>query len=164
MPELHKRGPYRSRTGTICAANCRRSCGPYHAGTNRRFRPTRRRFGFETTLSGRSYLNVIVASESDTTKLTVFFLWAATIEVTSSRIRERVLQGGHNIPEVDQYRRFGRSLENFLNHYRLLADAWTLFNNSGLEPFPIAEQAQGEIRIIETETYQLLMEQYGQLG
>ena len=75
-----------------------------------------------------------------------------------------MLQGGHNIPEVDQYRRFGRSLENFLNHYRLLADAWTLFNNSGLEPFPIAEQAQGEIRIIETETYQLLMEQYGQLG
>jgi len=37
-------------------------------------------------------------------------------------------------------------------------------NNSGLEPVPIAEQLQGEIRIIEVETYRLLMEQYGQLG
>ena len=97
-------------------------------------------------------------------KITIFFLWAATIEVTSSRIRERVLQGGHNIPEVDQNRRFPRSLGNFLNHYRPLADAWTLFNNSGLEPVPIAEQLQGEIRIIEVETYRLLMGQYGQLG
>jgi len=83
-------------------------------------------FGFETTLSGRSYLNVIRDLRKRHYKITIFFLWAATIEVTSSRIRERVLQGGHKIPEVDQNHRFPRSLRNFLNHYRPLADAWTL--------------------------------------
>jgi len=120
-------------------------------------------FGFETTLSGRSYLNLIGDLKTRQYKITIYFLWAPTVEVTGSRIKQRVLKGGHDIPEVDQNRRFARSLENFLNHYRPLADAWTLFNNSGLEPVPIAEQVQGEIRIIETDTYKLLMEQYGQL-
>src|SRR5215471_20243922 len=120
-------------------------------------------FGFETTLSGRSYLSLIGDLKTRQYKITIYFLWAPTVEVTGSRIKQRVLKGGHDIPEVDQNRRFARSLENFLNHYRPLADAWTLFNNSGLEPVPIAEQVQGEIRIIETDTYKLLMEQYGQL-
>jgi len=120
-------------------------------------------FGFETTLSGRSYLNLIRGLKKRQYKVTIYFLSAPTVEITRSRVKQRVLKGGHDISEVDQNRRFTRSLENFLNHYRLLADAWTLFNNSGLEPFPIAEQVQGEIRIIETETYRFLMRQYGQL-
>ena len=119
-------------------------------------------FGFETTLAGRSYLNLIRDLRSRHYRITIFFLWAPTVEVTISRVRGRVLQGGHNIPEIDQNRRFARSLRNFLIYYRPLADAWTLFNNSGLEPAPVAEQQHGEIRIIEPETYRLVMEQYGQ--
>lgn len=120
-------------------------------------------FGFETTLSGRSYLNVLRDLKRQHYNITIFFLWVPTAEVTRSRIKQRVLRGGHNVPEIDQNRRFPRSMANFLNHYRQLADAWTLFNNSGLEPVPIAEQVQGQIRIIEIQSYSLLTEQYGQL-
>lgn len=119
-------------------------------------------FGFETTLSGRSYLNLIRDLRRRHYKATIFFLWAPTVEVTGSRVKERVLRGGHNIPEVDQNRRFARSLRNFLTDYRREVDAWILFDNSGLEPTPIAEQEQDEIRIIDPDTYKLLTEQYGQ--
>lgn len=119
-------------------------------------------FGFETTLSGRSYLNVIRDLKKRGYKVTIFFLWAPTVEITGSRVKQRVLQGGHDIPEIDQNRRFSRSLKNFFVDYRQAADAWILFNNSGLEPVPIAMEEGGEIRIIDVETYRALREQYGQ--
>lgn len=119
-------------------------------------------FGFETTLSGRSYLKLIKDLKSQGYKITIYFLWAPTVEVTGLRVKERVLKGGHDIPEADQKRRFARTLRNFLIDYRQLADVWILFDNSGLEPVPIAEQQRGETRIIRPEIYQFLMEQYGQ--
>lgn len=119
-------------------------------------------FGFETTLSGRSYRNVIRDLKKRGYKVTIFFLWAPTVEITGSRVKQRVLQGGHDIPEIDQNRRFSRSLKNFFVDYRQAADAWILFNNSGLEPVPIAMEEGGEIRIIDVETYRALREQYGQ--
>ncbi len=69
--------------------------------------------------------------------------------------------GGHNVPEDDVRRRFSRSIKNFLNHYRLLADSWILFDNTNNSPLIIASQKQGEIRIIEESTYDLLMRNYG---
>lgn len=119
-------------------------------------------FGLETTLSGRSYLNLIRDLKKRGYTVTIFFLWARTVEITRSRVKQRVLQGGHDIPEIDQNRRFSRSLKNFLVDYRRAADAWILFNNSGLEPVPIAMEERGEIRIIDVETYTALREQYGQ--
>lgn len=118
-------------------------------------------FGFETTLSGRSYLNLLHDLRQQQCKITIFYLWAPTVEVTGSRVKQRVVKGGHNVPEVDQIRRFGRSLKNFLVYYRHCVDAWTLFDNSGVKPIAIAEQKQGEIRIMKSDIYKLLMEQYG---
>jgi predicted ABC-type ATPase len=119
-------------------------------------------FAFETTLSGRSYLKLIRDLKTQGYKVTIYFLWAPTLEVTGLRVKERVLKGGHDIPEADQNRRFARTLRIFLISYRELADAWILFDNSSFEPVPIAERQQGETRIIKPEIYQLLMEQYGQ--
>jgi predicted ABC-type ATPase len=93
-------------------------------------------------------------------KITIFFLWAPTVEITGWRVKERVLKGGHNIPEADQLRRFARSGVNFLHHYRPLADIWILFDNSGPEPVPIASGEYGETRIINAETYRILVKQY----
>jgi predicted ABC-type ATPase len=119
-------------------------------------------FGFETTLSGRSYLKLIKDLKSQGYELTIYFLWAPTLEVTGLRVKERVLKGGHDISEADQNRRFVRTLRNFLIDYRQLADEWILFDNSGFEPVPIAQQKQGQTRIIGPEIYELLMKQYGQ--
>jgi predicted ABC-type ATPase len=53
----------------------------------------------------------------------VFFLWVRSVEVAVSRVKDRVLSGGHGIPEVIIRRRFGRSIRNLLAEYRALADS-----------------------------------------
>jgi predicted ABC-type ATPase len=52
-----------------------------------------------------------------------FFLWLSSVDLALSRIRGRVSEGGHDVPEVDVRRRFDRSIKNFLVLYRALADS-----------------------------------------
>jgi predicted ABC-type ATPase len=118
-------------------------------------------FGLETTLSGRSYLGLIRRLKSRGYKIHIYFIWVPTDDVTLSRVRDRVLKGGHDVPEVDVRRRFSRSIENFLNHYRPLADSWIIFDNSEPPPSIIAAQKQGELRIIEADIYNFLVKNYG---
>lgn len=63
-------------------------------------------------------------------------------------MRERVLRGGHDVPEEVVRRRFDRSMENFLGHYRQRADAWVLFDNSGKSPETVALAKGEDVRII----------------
>jgi predicted ABC-type ATPase len=50
------------------------------------------------------------------------------------RIAARVKQGGHNVSRADVLRRFSRSWVNFEKFYKLLADAWSVYDNSGRNP------------------------------
>ena len=43
-------------------------------------------------------------------------------------------QGGHDVPKADVIRRFGRGWTNFESVYRPLADAWAVYDNSGVSP------------------------------
>jgi predicted ABC-type ATPase len=67
-----------------------------------------------------------------------FFLWVPTADLALTRVRARVLRGGHDVPEAVVRRRFGRSIRNFLLHYRLVSDSWMLFDNPGAVPAVIA--------------------------
>lgn len=84
------------------------------------------------------------------------YLWLPNVELALSRIKERVLQGGHNVPEADVRRRFERSTANFLRHYRSLAQSWILFDAYEAPPNMIALQKEGHLRIIDPERYEFL--------
>jgi len=118
-------------------------------------------FGFETTLSGRSYLGLIRELKNRGYCISIFFLWVPTVNLALSRVRDRVLKGGHDVPEKDVRRRFDRSIRNFLVDYRCLVDSWTLFDNSSVPPLCIAFEKQGELRIMETDAYDALVTRYG---
>jgi predicted ABC-type ATPase len=77
-------------------------------------------FGFETTLSGRSYLGLIRRLKKRGYKVHFFFLMVPTVDLALTRVRGRVLEGGHDIPESVVRRRFDRSIKNFLAYYRKL--------------------------------------------
>ena len=114
-------------------------------------------FGFETTLSGRTYLNLICRLKDLKYEVHLFFLWVPGVELALRRVRERVLKGGHDVPEVIVRRRFDRSIENFLSQYRQLADSWILFDNSEATPTAIALEKQGKLRIINARLYDELI-------
>jgi len=119
-------------------------------------------FGFETTLSGRTYLKLIQGLKNRGYQVHYFFLWIPSVDLALSRVKRRVFEGGHNIPENDVRRRFDRSMKNFLVYYRQLADTWSLFDNSRPIPDVIAFEKQNTLRIIKAEVYKSLVARYGQ--
>jgi len=63
------------------------------------------------------------------------------------RVKNRVLAGGHNVPERDIVRRYTRSKHLFLTLYKELVDEWSLFYN-GDDTFELI--ANNHIMIDET--------------
>jgi predicted ABC-type ATPase len=119
-------------------------------------------FGFETTLSGRTHLNLLRDLKQRGYVVHLFFLWVPTVELALSRVRGRVMRGGHSIPAAIVRRRFARSIRNFFTHYRGLAHSWLLFDNSGQVPEIIAFENGAKLRIIQKQLFDELIAQYGQ--
>jgi len=91
-------------------------------------------FAFETTLSGKTYLKKIREMKSKGYEVIIYFLKLETVELAIERVRLRVAEGGHNIPEHDIRRRFERSWINFQTLYKRLTDRWIIFDTSGSQP------------------------------
>jgi predicted ABC-type ATPase len=118
-------------------------------------------FAFESTLSGRTHLSLIGDLKRRGYAAHLFFLSVDTVALALSRVHGRVLQGGHDVAEAVVRRRFDRSITNFFIHYRPLADAWFLFENSGTVPRLIAFKKHQEVHIIEGRVYNELISRYG---
>ena len=88
-------------------------------------------FAFETTLSGITYASRIRQWKDAGYRIEIVFLQLASVELALKRIRDRVRQGGHDVPAVDVARRFRRGWENFQTTYRVLADSWVVYDNTG---------------------------------
>ena len=93
-----------------------------------------RSFAFETTLSGRGYLRRIDRWRSMGYRVTLLFLSLPSPEDAVARVRGRVQQGGHYIPEDVIRRRFASGLANLRAVYAERVDSWVLFNNTGRAP------------------------------
>jgi len=120
-------------------------------------------FGFETTLSGKSYVNLLKALKRQGYKLHLFFLWVPGPELAVARIKERVAEGGHNVPAQDVRRRFGRSIVNFFALYEPLLDSWMFFNNAGAVPTLIAKRKNGQAGVIDKELFQRIKGMWGKI-
>ena len=96
-------------------------------------------FAFETTLSGRGYLERLERWKAAGYRVEIVFLKLPTVELALKRVANRVKQGGHNVPEADVRRRFRRGWRNFGAIYRGIADSWSVFENDGQLPVMIDE-------------------------
>lgn len=96
-------------------------------------------FGFESTLSGTAYAKRVSAMKSAGYRIVIFYLKIASSVLAVARVKERVKEGGHNVPEKDVLRRFDKSWTNFCEIYRPLADKWIVFENSSGNPVVIEQ-------------------------
>ena len=94
----------------------------------------RQSFAFETTLSGRAYLQKIDQWQAAGYRVKLIFLQLDSPQEAIARVAQRVRQGGHDIPEAVIRRRFAAGRENFERRYAPVVDAWVLYDNSGAEP------------------------------
>ncbi len=96
-------------------------------------------FAFETTLAGRRYARLIPAWQKHGYEVSLFFLRLPASDLAVSRVRQRVLEGGHDVPEQVVRRRFHAGWRNFESLYRPLVDVWVLYDNSGNVPVLLGE-------------------------
>lgn len=117
-------------------------------------------FAFETTLSGRGYVPVLRKLKTAGFRLHLFYLWIPSPELGLLRIRDRVESGGHNVPERDVRRRFGRTLGNLFTLYRPLLDSLHFFDNSSDTPRLVFKDVAGRITINAAALYQQLQQEF----
>ena len=113
-------------------------------------------FGFETTLSGITYLSFFKIAKKKGYKIHIFFLWIPSAGLALERIKERVAKGGHHIPAHDVRRRFTRSIHNFFAVYSPLVDSWSLFDNSNIKPHLIAKKEHGKVVVYDEATFKII--------
>ena len=99
-------------------------------------------FAFETTLSGRGYARRIPRWQQQGYRIKLFFLRLPTPEMAAARVRQRVAEGGHDVPEPVIHRRFHAGWSNFEFIYRNLVDEWALYDSSGDNPILLKEGSQ----------------------
>ena len=87
-------------------------------------------FAMETTLSGRTYRLLLKQAKDAGFATHLDFLVLPSVEDSIRRVANRVLQGGHHVPEVDLRRRFRLGLQNLFSLYRPFCDTWNVYLNA----------------------------------
>jgi predicted ABC-type ATPase len=87
-------------------------------------------FAFETTLSSKSFLNTIKRAKENGYEVTLLFFWLDSVELAIERVKTRVGEGGHDIPEKVIRRRYYSGIKNLFDLYMPVCDYWMITNNS----------------------------------
>lgn len=108
----------------------------------------KRNFAIETTLSGKMYQKIIEDLVKKRWEITIYFLWIPSIEFSIQRVKERVMQGGHNIPEEALIRRYNRSIVNLMQTYVLLPCNIYCLDNTQNTPNLVFHSINGKITVL----------------
>lgn len=87
-------------------------------------------FAIETTLSTKSYVNLVHQAQQKGYLVTLVFFWLRTPELALQRVAERVANGGHDIPAPTTRRRYVAGINNLFNLYAPEVDCWYAYDNS----------------------------------
>jgi predicted ABC-type ATPase len=112
-----------------------------------------RDFGFETTLSGKTYVKLFLDLKKKGYRIHLFFLWLANANLAIERIAERVRLGGHHIPDAVVRRRFDKGLLNFFHLYKPLLNSWAFFDNSDDKPRLIAFEEAEKMHVLDPDLF-----------
>ena len=113
-------------------------------------------FAIETTLATRSLLQIVRQAKARGYETTVLYFWLNSPELAIQRVRERVVSGGHNIPDAVVRRRYVMGLQYLFDTYIPEMDRWVLADNSKPPFTVVAEGSDGLTYIKDNEKYQLI--------
>lgn len=102
-----------------------------------------RSFAFETTLSGLNYARSIPHWREQGYYVKLVYLWLATPKIALDRIRQRIGEGGHDMPEEVVLRRFRSGWRNLKSVYWSLPDEVIVYDNSGPERIKLEARNNG---------------------
>lgn len=88
-------------------------------------------FAIETTLATKSYVGLITRAKSAGYKVVLLYFWLESPYYAKERVKMRVKEGGHDIPEEVVERRYWSGLANFFELFAPIVDWWALYDNNG---------------------------------
>jgi predicted ABC-type ATPase len=110
-------------------------------------------FAFETTLAARSLAGWLRSLRETGYFVHLAYFWLNNPDLAVARVRQRVLQGGHNIPEATIRQRYTRSLQNFFSLYRPVVSFWDFYDNTvSSQPILIARGTDGGTDLVCNQT------------
>jgi predicted ABC-type ATPase len=116
-------------------------------------------FAFETTLTTKSYLALLIDAKKNKSKIVLFYYWLNSVELALARIKDRVEKGGHDIPKDTVIRRYERSLYNLVNLFMPVCEKWYITNNSNQTYQDIAKGSYiTPIKIYDSEKWSKIYE------
>lgn len=117
-------------------------------------------FAIETTLSTRSYVHLVRRAQTLGYKVHLIFFFLENEEQAIARVAQRVMNGGHGIPEEDIRRRFTRGIYNLINLYMPICDSVLVYNNMRTPAQLVARKKTqtDAIDVIESEMWNQLIQ------
>ena len=111
-------------------------------------------FAVETTLATRTLLKTVRMAQAAGYSVTLLYFWLNSPELAIERVKARVENGGHNIPEETIRRRYKVGVDYFFHHYAPICERWILADNSQT-PFRVIAEGSKEdvVNIRDKETY-----------
>ena len=102
-------------------------------------------FCVETTLTSRSYVNIIRNAHAKGYKVNLYYYWLESAEASYRRVLQRVEEGrndpnvdNHSIPKEIIRRRYPKSVENLIHVFIPIVDFWQVYDNNLGLALPIA--------------------------
>ena len=89
-------------------------------------------FCVETTLATRTYRGHIQEAHRKGFKVALFYYWLDSPDLAVARVEQRVVEGGHNVPEATIRERYDKSIRYLSSLYIPKVDYWKIVNNSGM--------------------------------
>ena len=83
-------------------------------------------------ISGKTILRYIESAKANNYRIYIVFMSLRSSELSMNRVSQRALLGKHYISMKQIMNRYDRSLNNFFNIYKDLADFWVAADNSTL--------------------------------
>ncbi|AZI40087.1 zeta toxin family protein [Epilithonimonas vandammei] len=118
-------------------------------------------FAFETTLATKTYKQKILKAKEQGYNTTLLFFWLKNPELAIERVKIRVKEGGHHIPEDVIRRRYYNGILNLFNIYLPIVNHTLIFDNSEGKHILIAEKnSETEINIYNQEKFNELKNYY----
>lgn len=118
-----------------------------------------RDFAFETTLASRSFAPWIARLRADQGYIfRLNYLWIPGPELSIGRIKGRVRDGGHHVPDDVVRRRYAGGLRNFFELYQPIADIWMMYDNTDPSARTVIAEGSGNAvdRVYDESTWNVI--------
>ena len=92
-------------------------------------------FCFETVFSHESKIDFLAQAKANGYKITLIYIHLVDSSLNEARVKQRVSEGGHNVPTEKIHSRIPRTLKNINTALSIVDEARILDNSSKENPF-----------------------------